>query len=220
MSTFRERVNRFRFLGNRVGFDSELRDEMQFHIDSRAAELEGDGVSKEEALRRARSEFGSSQLAQEDAREQWQFRWLEHLAMDLRVGVRMLWRSPGFSVVGVVCLTLCIGANAAVFSWLEGILFRPYPAVAHQERLMALGGTARGESGATSLSWPDYVDLQKNCALFDAFFVSKITGTSLSIGERAERTTGSIVSADYFDAIGVHPILGRGFLPGEDAGSA
>ena len=61
---------------------------------------------------------------------------------------------------------------------------------------------------------------RRNCTLFDAFFVSKITGTTLSIGDRAEVTTGSIVSANYFDAIGVHPILGRGFEPGEDSGQS
>ena len=220
MSTFREWVNRLRFFRNRAGFDSEMRDELQFHLETRAAELEDAGMSKDEAFRRAYSEFGSTQLAREDSREAWQFQWLEHLAMDLRVGFRMLWRNPGFSVLAILCLTLGIGANAAVFSWVEGILFRPYPTVAHQERLMALDGTARGESGATSLSWPDYLDLKENCKLFDTFFVSKITGISLSIGDRAERATGSIVSANYFDAIGVHPILGRGFVPGEDVGSA
>lgn len=220
MSTLREWVNRLRFFWNRARFDREMGDELQFHIETRAAELEERGVSKEDAMRRARNEFGSTQLAREDSREAWQFQWLEDLAMDLRVGFRMLWRSPGFSVLAILCLTLGIGANAAVFSWVEGILFRPYPAVAHQERLMALAGTARGETGATSLSWPDFLDLQKNCTLFDAFFVSKITGTSLNIGDRAERTIGSIVSANYFDAIGVHPMLGRGFVFGEDVGSA
>ncbi|MGC2752543.1 MAG: ABC transporter permease [Candidatus Acidiferrum sp.] len=220
MFTFREWLNRLRYFGNRARFDREMRDELQFHIETRAAELEESGMSKENATRRAHNEFGSTQLAREDSREAWQLLWLEHLAMDLRVGFRMLWRSPGFSVLAILCLTLGIGANAAVFSWVEGILFRPYPAVVHQERLMALAGTARGETGATSLSWPDFLDLRKNCTLFDALFVSKITGTSLSIGDRAERTIGSIVSANYFDAIGVHPFLGRGFLPGEDVGSA
>ncbi len=143
---------------------------------------------------------------------------IETTLQDLRFGLRMLWRSPGFSILAILCLTLGIGANAAVFSWVEGILFRPYPAVMHQERLVALSGTARGETGATALSWPDFVDLQRNCTLFDTLFVSKITGTTLSIGDRAERTTGSIVSANYFAAIGVHPILGRGFEPGEDTG--
>ena len=143
---------------------------------------------------------------------------IETTVQDLRFGLRMLWRSPGFSILAILCLTLGIGANAAVFSWVEGILFRPYPAVTHQERLVALSGTARGETGATALSWPDFVDLQRNCTLFDTLFVSKITGTTLSIGDRAERTTGSIVSANYFEAIGVHPVLGRGFEAGEDSG--
>jgi predicted permease len=145
---------------------------------------------------------------------------LESIFQDLRFGLRMLRRSPGFSLLAILCLTLGIGANAAVFSWIEGILFRPYPAVVHQERLLALGGTARGEPGGTPLSWPDFIDLQRNCTLFDSFFVSKITGTTLSIGDRAEVTTGSIVSANYFDAIGVHPILGRGFERGEDSGQS
>jgi predicted permease len=130
----------------------------------------------------------------------------------------MLRRSWGFTLLAVLCLTLGIGANTAVFSWIEGILFRPYPAVSHQERLVAVSGISRGETGATELSWPDFLDLQRSCTLCEATFISKITGTTLSIGDRAERTIGSIVSENYFDAIGVHPILGRGFLPGEDTG--
>src|ERR1700686_771158 len=143
---------------------------------------------------------------------------IENLVQDLRYGLRQLCRSRGLSFLAILCLTLGIGANAAVFSWVEGILFRPYPAVSHQERLVALTGTARGEAGHTSLSWPDFVDLRRSCTLFDSFFVSQITGTTLSIGDRAEVMTGSIVSANFFDAIGVHPILGRGFEPREEVG--
>jgi len=143
---------------------------------------------------------------------------IETTLQDLRFGLRMLRRSPGFSVLAILCLTLGIGANAAVFSWVEGILFRPYPAVSHQEQLLAITGTARGESEPTGLSWPDLLDLQRSCTLFDSFIVTKIMGTTLSIGDRAEVTVGSIVSANYFQAIGVHPILGRGFEPGEDSG--
>ena len=83
---------------------------------------------------------------------------------------------------------------------------------------MAVAGTDRGVSGHDDVSWPDFVDLQKNCTLFDAFIVDRIMGTTLSIGDRAERATGSIVSANYFEALGVHPILGRGFEPDEDFG--
>ena len=71
---------------------------------------------------------------------------MEDLVQDLQYGFRQLFRSRGFSILAILCLTLGIGANAAVFSWIEGILFRPYPAVAHQDRLLAIGGTARGET--------------------------------------------------------------------------
>jgi predicted permease len=130
----------------------------------------------------------------------------------------MLGRSPGFSILAILCLTLGIGANAAVFSWIEGILLRPFPLVVHQDRLLAVAGTDRGAQGNPDVSWPDFLDLARNCTLIDAFIADKITGTTLSIGDRAERAPGSMVSANYFDALGVHPVLGRGFERGEDSG--
>jgi len=191
---------------------AELAEEMDFHRQM----LEQESGDRYTANRK----MGASSLAREDARAIWFPIRLDSLWQDLRVGLRMLRRSPGFSILAILCLTLGIGANAAVFSWIEGILFRPYPLVAHQERLVAIGGTARDEPRGTPLSWPDFQDLQRNCTLCETVFVSKITGTTLSIGDRAERTTGSIVSANYFDAIGVPPMLGRGFLPGEDQGQS
>lgn len=218
MSTLREWLNRLRSIGNRRDFDRALREEIESHLEARAAELEDSGLSREEAMRRARREFGSIDIAREDSRGAWQFLWFDEFAMDLRIGFRTLARSPGFSILAILCLTLGIGANAAVFSWAEGLLFRPYPAVIDQERLMALTGTSRGEVDPTAISWPDYQDLERNCTLFDGFFVSKIMSTTLSVGERAERTAGSIVSANYFDAIGVRPVLGRGFTSDENEG--
>ncbi len=130
----------------------------------------------------------------------------------------MLRHNPGFSLLAVLCLTLGIGANAAVFSWIEGILLRPYPLVVDQDRLFAVAGTNRGALGTDDVSWPDFLDFQRGSTLVDAFIAEKITGTTLSNGDRAERTSGSIVSANYFDAIGVHPVLGRGFEPAENVG--
>lgn len=137
---------------------------------------------------------------------------------DLRFGFRMLLRSPGFSVLALLCLTLGIGTNAAVLSWIEGILIRPYPLVAHQDRMYALNATTRGETGYTGLSYPEFRDYETNSTLFESFVVDKITGTTLSVGDRAERASGAIVSANYFDALGVRPILGRGFKPEEGEG--
>jgi macrolide transport system ATP-binding/permease protein len=190
--------------------EAELKEEMEFHRQM----IEQESGDRYAASRR----MGASTLAREDARGVWFPLRLDGLLQDLRVGFRMLRRNPGFSILAILCLTLGIGANAAVFSWIEGILFRPYPLVAHQEQLAALTGTARGEAGHTDVSWPDILDLQKSCTLIDSFIVNKIMGTTLSLGDRAERLIGSIVSANYFDAIGVQPILGRGFEPGEDVG--
>src|ERR1700704_6713390 len=197
-----------------VDLDEELRSHLEMAVELNLRK----GMSVEDARREALRSFGGVEQTKELYRDQQGLTLIGSTFEDLRFGLRMLRRNPGFSVLAILCLTLGIGANAAVFSWVEGILFRPYPAVTHQERLLALGGTERGEARGTPISWPDFLDLQRSCTLFDAFFVTKIMGTTLSIGDRAEVTTGSIVSANYFDALGVHPILGRGFEPGEDAG--
>ena len=143
---------------------------------------------------------------------------IENIFQDFHFGLRMLRRSRGFSVLAILCLTLGIGANAAVFSWIEGVLFRPFPSVAGQERLMAITGTNRAAPGPTALSWPDFQDLEKDCTLFDAFIVDKIMGATLNLGDHADRAIGSVVTANYFDALGVRPILGRSFEPEEDYG--
>ncbi|HLJ49490.1 MAG TPA: ABC transporter permease [Bryobacteraceae bacterium] len=140
------------------------------------------------------------------------------MLQDLRFSLRMLRRNPGFYTLAILCLTVGIGANTAVFSWIEGILLRPFPAVADQSRLFVLGGTTRGGTRVNAVSWPDLVDLQKNCTLFDAFIADRLVATTLSIGDRAERAPGSVVSSNYFDALGVRPVMGRGFEPIEDTG--
>src|ERR1700747_594543 len=206
------------FHKNRAELD--LSEELQFHLQNQIDEYVAQGMNPKEARHAALRSLGGIEQAKEECRDAREVNLLDNFRQDVRFGLRMLRRSPGFSLLAILCLTLGIGANAAVFSWIEGILFRPYPAVAHQERLVAIGGTSREEPRGTALSWPDFQDLQRSCTLCQTLFVSKITGTTLSIGDRAERTTGSVVSANYFDAIGVPPMLGRGFLPGEDQGQS
>src|SRR6266436_8930257 len=211
-------IHRLAALFRRRRLEDDMNEELRSHLEMAVERNLRKGMTAGDARREALREFGGVEQTKELYRNQRGLPMIETTLQDLRFGFRMLRRSPGFSILAILCLTLGIGANAAVFSWVEGILFRPYPAVTHQEQLLALTGTARGESGPTLTSWPDLLDLQRSCTLFDSFIVNKIMGTTLSIGDRAERTTGSIVSANYFDAIGVHPILGRGFEPGEDTG--
>jgi macrolide transport system ATP-binding/permease protein len=211
-------LRRLAALFRRRRLEDDLDAELRSHLEM-AVELNlGKGLTAADARREALRSFGGVEQTKEIYREQRGLPMIETVMQDFRFGFRVLRRSPGFSVLAILCLTLGIGANAAVFSWIEGILFRPYPAVAHQEQLRAVTGTAIGEPGPDGISWPDLLDLQRSCTLIDSFIVTKIMGTTLSIGDRAEVTTGSIVSANYFDAMGVHPMLGRGFEPGEDSG--
>src|SRR6266446_4143716 len=207
-------IHRLAALFRRRRLEDDMNEELRSHLEMAVERNLRKGMTAGDARREAHLEFGGIEQTKELYRDQRGLPMIETTLQDLRFGLRMLRRSPGFSILAILCLTLAIGANAAVFSWVEGILFRPYPAVVHQEQLFALTGTALGEADLTS--WPDLLDLQRSCTLVDSFIVTKIMGTTLSIGDRAEVTTGSIVSANYFDAIGVRPILGRGFEPGEN----
>jgi len=199
-------------------WERSLDEELNFHLQMEIASNVRLGMNPQDSRSAALMRFGGVAQIKEIYRETRGLPIMEILWQDLRFGFRTLRRNPAFSIVAIGCLTLGIGANAAVFSWMEGILLRPFPLVTHQERLMAVAGTDRGAPGHTDVSWPDFQDFQRNCTLCDAFIVDRITGTTLSIGERAERSPASVVSANYFDALGVHPILGRGFEPAEDFG--
>jgi predicted permease len=207
---------RLRTLFRKDKAELDLSDELQFHLQNQTDEFVAQGMNPQDARRAAWQSLGGVEQVKEECRDMRRTNLIEDFLQDVRFGFRMLRRSPGFTVLTILCLTLGIGANAAVFSWVEGILLRPYPLVSHQECLVTLTGTVRDERDETS--WPDLLDVQRSCTLCETLFVSKITSATLSIGDRAQVMTGSIVSANYFDAIGVHPILGRGFEPGEDTG--
>jgi predicted permease len=196
----------------------DIDEELDFHLQMEVAENIRKGMTPDQARSAALRRFGGVARVKETYRETHSLPVFQVLWQDVRYGLRMLRRSPGFSFLAILCLTLGIGSNAAVFSWIEGILLRPFPLVANQDRMMAIAGWSRDVPGDPDVSWPDFQDFEKNCTLFDAFIVDRITGVSLNIGDRAENATSSIVSANYFDALGVRPILGRGFEPSENVG--
>lgn len=222
MASLKVLYRRLRSLWSPDQTRDEITDELSFHIEQRAADNVRKGMPPEEARRESERRFGSVAQIREEGYEARALPVIETFLQDLKFGVRQLYRAPGFSLLALLCLAVGIGANAAVWSWIEGILLRPYPAVAHQERMMAIAGTVNGVAGAVGsvepLSWPDVQDFSADCRLFDAFIVSRITGATIGVGDRAEVVTGSIVSSNYFTALGVRPILGRGFEPGEDQG--
>ena len=214
---------RLRSFFRRKQVDLELEDELRDHLEQQIKENLQAGMSAEDARYAAlRAMGGMTQIEQQcrDARGMGASlkTWFRICGM----GFDSLWAAARAFLPWQFCARPWDPAqNTAVFSWIEGILFRPYPAVAHQDRLLAVVAerrVARKRRDATFVAGLSRF-AGKPRSLCDTFFVSKITSSTLNIGDRAEITTGSIVSANYFAAIGVHPLLGRGFAPGEDVGS-
>lgn len=141
--------SRWRSFFHRNQVDRELKEELQEHLEAQIQENVERGMSAEQARYSGMRTLGGITQIEQQCRDARGGSFLEDFVQDVRYGFRQLARNPGFSALAILCLTLGIGANAAVFSWVEGILFRPYPAVAHQERLFAVGGTAPGENRGT-----------------------------------------------------------------------
>src|SRR5882757_8491142 len=136
-------LRRLASLFRRRGLEDDLDEELRSHLEM-AVELNlRKGMNTEDARSEARRAFGGVEQTRENYRVQRGIPMIETALQDLRFGFRMLRRSPGFSALAILCLTLGIGANAAVFSWIEGILLRPYPLVVEQDRRFAVTGTNR-----------------------------------------------------------------------------
>jgi putative ABC transport system permease protein len=160
-------------------------------------------------------ELGNLTLAAENARSVWGFDWLESIFADLRYALRMLGKSPVFTIVSVLSLALGIGANTAVFSVVHAVLLRPLP-YPEPNRLMLV---AQQESGS-DVTIPEYEFWKKNSSSFASSAGERGAGdVTLSAGDKREGITAMTVTADFFRTLGVQPALGREFeqketLPG------
>ena len=213
-----------------------LDDEVQFHLDQQIAENLAAGMSPEEASHAARRTFGNPTFLKEEIRDTWGWTWFEQIAGDLRYGARMLERSPGFTAVAVVTLGLGIGANTAIFSFVDAVLLRPLP-VAEPQQLVVFRWTAHakpkftGHSGygdcwdppstECSLSGPFYETVRAQAKSFSG--VAAFAGPlemDLSGNGPASIVRGEYVSGDFFSTLGVKMALGRPLGREDDSRSA
>jgi len=168
-------------------------------------------MSRPEAERRARMEFGSGEHYREEIRRSFGLRWFDELRQDLRYASRTLRRSPGFTAVAVLSLALGIGANTAVFSILNSLILRPLPVPA-PERLVYL----MGARGAYTNSFPNYRDLRDRNTTLSGILAYRVAPMGLDTYDGPRRVWGYLATGNYFDLLGVRPFLGRFFHAGDD----
>src|SRR5579885_2414837 len=137
------------------------------------------------------------------------------VAEDLRVGLRMLRKNPGFASVAVMTFGLGIAANTTVFSWMDAVLLRPLPGVADPRGLVALEAVSP-EGDHTPCTHPDFRDFQRNLTLVSGVVAGHFTGFMIGQEHDAQHLLGQVVSANFFAVLGVKPAVGRMFSPDED----
>ena len=202
----------------RAQFDADLDEEFRSHIARHADDLERSGLSRAEAERQARIAFGAIEKAKESVREQRPAFWLESLFSDVRFGLRMLRKNPGFTAIAIVTLALGIGANTAIFSVVDAVLLRRLPFPDAKQIVLVWVANIRNPEDIGILSAPEFWDYRTQNHVFEkmAIFDSAGRGYDLSRGGEPERVSGMRVSEDFFDVLGVKPLLGRTFLPEEN----
>jgi predicted permease len=195
-------------------FQSDLDEEMQLHIELRARANRSEGMSEANAARAARVRFGNVALVREDSREVWIWRTIERGLQDLRYGVRQIGRRGTSTFAVIATLALGIGANTAMFTVLNATLFAHAPVDA-PDRLawVVLEQTPSGR--LSGLSTADVRALQQRGAPFEG--VTAFSPVNLALGGAVpERIRGLVVSANYFDVLGVRAAIGRTFVTSED----
>ena len=200
------------FVFHRSRIEGEMEEELRAHLQIRADDLERQGLSRLEAERQARLEFGGYERYKEECREALGSRLLGELMADLRYGLRQLSRNRGFTAVAIVTLALGIGANTAIFSVVNRVLIRPLPFEDPSHLVMLWQRVPH--FGTNAFTTPDFLTWQKQMLVSIAATAEE--GFNVGAGSRPEHVPGSLVSGDFFSLLGVKPTVGRTFLPDED----
>ena len=194
----------------RADLDEELRDHIERQIEENLAR----GMSREEARLRASRSLGNRALIRDQTHESWAWTSVERLLQDLRYALRQFSRTPGFAVTAVSVLALGIGVSVAIFGFVDAALIEPLP-YSNPSRLMSINESS-SESPLWPLSYPDFLDWQRENHSFSSLDVYRDAGFLLHTGRETEPVQGERISGGFFRTLGVHPILGRDFNTNED----
>ena len=195
----------------------DLSEEIREHLEEKIEDLVAGGMSRKEATYAARREFGNATLVEEDSRGVWRWPSIEDVFADVRYGLRMLRKSPGFTAAAMLTLALGIGATTAIFSYINAWMIKPLP-YPQADRLMVLMShdTKKGWTRNSVTSTADFLDFQKQNTSFEQ--TAGWTGWNFNLtGDGPPALVeGGRVSWNYFDTLGAKPMLGRTFIADED----
>src|SRR5258706_3453511 len=210
-----------KWIVKRSELESALETEVRFHIRSHAEDLMRSGLPEAEAMRRARIEFGGIESHKDAIRVSLGLRWRDELWADLRHGVRMLWRSPGFTFTALLTLGLGIGVNSAIFSVVDAVLLRPLPYEAPDRLVTVSESNSPNDLASRSAAAPgNYLDWRDQNRVFRQVAAVQLPGFSLTGTDRPERVLGAAISAGALGMLGLHPQLGREIAAEDDRPAA
>lgn len=215
MRTIQAWLSRLRDICNKQSRDRDLAAELESHLQFHIEDNLGVGMTPDEARREALIKLGGVEQVKESYRARRGVRWLETLAQDVRFGLRMLRKNPGFTAVAVLTLALGIGANTAIFSAVNGIVLKPLP-YADVSHLVFIQGVRDYGSRieATATFTPDvWNEMEKQAPAIAQMALYDNPSNVTLMGETVpEALPAASVSGDFFSVLGVHPLLGRPIL--------
>jgi putative ABC transport system permease protein len=197
--------------------ESEMDSELRFHIEAFAEDLIDTGVPREEAVRRARVEFGGVERVKEEGREARGVLFLESFVQDVRYGLRNLRKSPGFTLVVVLTLALGIAANTAIFSVVNAALLSSLPYAEAPRLVLVKEVLPNAGLQPVSVSGPDIPHIQKLNHVFSSVAGFRLWTYEFSGKDEPERVVADRVGSDLFNVLGVQPMAGRAFTPEEES---
>ena len=216
--TLRRRIARLLALVRKDRIERELNDEVIAHLELAERDALARGLDPAEARRHALRSFGGVEQMKESHRDHRSPRWIENLVNDARYGLASLRREPVFTFVAVSVLALGIGANTAMFSLVDGVLFRPLP-FPDPERIVRVWETPTPTT-SNSTTTGTFLELKRLGRSFAALSAESLSTATVPINGEPTRLNGRYVSWDHFAVFGVQPMLGRPFAPHEDEAGA
>ena len=212
-------MNWIRDLFARRALERDLADEIRQHLHEKIDDLMLQGMSRDEATRLARREFGNVTLVEEQGRDVWRWPLVEDGVADLRYAFRHLRRTPAFALAAIATLALGIGASVAMFTVVNAVVLRPLP-FPSPDRLVTIESRDRRSAEPATLSYPTFFDFRSRAKGFDRIASFRGAGLTLSGRGLPIQLRGQIVSWDFFRTLGVEPAAGRWFLREEESPGA